>query len=163
MGVCIFSEKFPVTIAPLRLVGSSIQSRGATGLEWGSQYLLLPNLYIVDSTDILLEPDWVKPKYIGPESKELRWLTGWVYFDVLAEKYSQDPLIQQCIDPKLQREQLGTYEFKADGITKWKPPISIVERTMVNKRSAVHVRILTPIVVKYRRKGWHFEPYVALL
>jgi hypothetical protein len=131
-------------------------------LEWGSKYLQLPNLYAVDSTDILLEPDWAKPTYMG-ESKMLRWVTGWVYFDVLAEKYSKDPFIQQCIDPRLQREELGNCEFKADGITKWKAPQNIVDRTMINKRLAVHVRILTPIVVKYRRKGWHFEPYVALL
>jgi hypothetical protein len=131
-------------------------------LESGSQYVLLPNLYIVDSTDILLEPDYAKPKYIGPNSKELRWLVGWVYFDVLAERYSSDSLIRQCIDPKLPREDLGIRELKFDGDAKYRAPIDLVDRTMINRRWAVHVRILTPIVVKYRRKGWHFEPYVAL-
>jgi hypothetical protein len=141
----------------------SLQSRGASRLDWGSKYLQLPNLYIVDSTDILLEPDWAKPKYVG-ESKMLRWLTGWVYFDALAERYSKDPFIQQCLDPKLGREQLDKLEVRVEDAVfkRWSSQSqAIADFMMINRCRAIHVRIITPIVVKYRRKGWHFEPYIA--
>lgn len=141
----------------------SFQTRGR-GLESRSEYLQTPHLYVVDSTDILLEPDWAKPSYIG-ESKKQKWLTGWVYFDILAEKYCEDPFIQQCLDPKLRRERLDKFEVKMDGdaMKRWEMTQTIVNFMMINRRKAVHVRIITPIIVKYRRKGWHFEPYVASL
>ena len=141
----------------------SLKTRGR-GLESRSKYLQLPHLYVVDSTDILLEPDWAKPSYMG-ESKTQKWLTGWVYFDVLAEKYSEDSFIQQCLDPKSRRERFGRFKVTADGdaIKRWERPQAIVEFMPITGRKAIHVRIITPIIVKYRRKGWHFEPYVASL
>jgi len=170
------SERFPVTVAPLKIASFScrdIKERGRIGFEMRSTYVQTPHLCVMDNTEILSTPRSEEPGYLG-ESKKTRWLKGWVYLDVLAEKYSEDEFLKRCLDPKLRFEEDSKQLFEKE-IHKGGALIPRMEKsktflrqeiavfTRVEGSEATLVRIVTPARIKYLWKGFfkHAEPYIA--
>jgi len=171
-------EKFPVTVAPLKEVHSSFQhiQTWVIGHELKTTYVQTPHVYVVDSTDILpgSPNQGLVPHYIG-ESKENRWLVGWVCLDVLSEKYPEDEFIQRCLDPKLRFED--SHKLFEWGETTGFPARTKKETFSLRQEIAVFwglerggeailVRILTPAKIKYYRKRvgflrWYDEGYIV--
>ena len=168
------SESFPVTVAPLKNMGMSERDiRGVSGVGWQIQfhYVQTPYLYGVDSSDIIMEP-WAIPSYIG-ESKN-RWLTGYVYLDVLAKKYPEDEFIKRCQDPKRIFEEEETHRNETEY---YKGLFSKEKKERVSRQMiadlftrgdcvTVKVRIVAPekIKIKYHHKGLfdrHPTPYIT--
>jgi hypothetical protein len=123
-------KKFPVEVVPLKFVDVSVQDMTAFGLlktGWTMQstYAETTHRYMVDSTDVLL------PKYMG-ESKQTRWVTGWVHSKTLINKYPEDPFIQQCS------------QLDAGGDQRHK----IACLTEVEDEKAIMVRVATPVKIK---------------
>lgn len=168
------SETFPVTVAPLKNVGMydrDIREFGRIGWEVQFRYVQTPHLYVVDSTDIIMEP-WAIPSYIG-EPKN-RWLTGYVYLDILAKKYPEDEFLKRCQDPKRIFEEGETHRVETEyhkGLfskekKEYLSPQTIADLHHMGDREAVKVRIVAPekIKIKYRRKGLfdrHPTPYIT--
>jgi hypothetical protein len=161
------SESFLVTVVPLKYVGTIVQSApfGYVGWQSQSRYVQTPHLYEVNSLDIITEP-WLAPRYIG-DSRD-RWLTGYVYLDVLAERYPQDEFLKRCQDPKLMYEEGETVSYRDEKagkeIASRQTIASLSER---GGRTSVYVRMVRPpdIRIKYRRKGLFDRnptPYIAL-
>jgi len=165
------SEKFPVIVAPLKLVRLSVDSTAAR-IEFQKTYMQTPHLYMLENTDILSWPRSAEPKYLGI-SKESRWLTGWVYLDVLAKKYPKDKFLERCLDPKLRFEdktyKVSEEKFLVGSIlhpkiekeeTFFRQEIAMI--TKVEGRDAIFVRVVTPAKIKYSWwGGWHRGAYVA--
>lgn len=169
------SETFPVTVALLKRVGISerdVRGVGGVGCEVQFSYVQTPNLFVVDSTDIIMEP-WAIPSYKG-ESKN-RWLTGYVYLDVLAKKYPEDEFLKRCQDPKRIFEEGETHRYETDyykGLFSKEKKEYVSQQTIADlltmgDRKAVNVRIVAreKIKIKYRRKGLfdrHPTPYITI-
>jgi hypothetical protein len=123
-------EKFPVEVVPLKFVSVSSQDITAfgflkTGWTMQSTYAETPHRYMVDSIDVLL------PKYMG-ESKQTRWVTGWVHSKTLINKYPEDPFIQQCS------------QLDAGG----DPREKIACLIEIEGEKAIIVRVVTPVKIK---------------
>ena len=159
---CSISERFTVTVAPLKEAYSSFKfvHTWVVGTESKEVYQMTPHRYEIDNTDVL----W--PKYVG-EDKKTRWLTEYVCLDTLAKKYPEDAFIKRCLDEKLRYEDSEKAEdFGSE--TGLLPPKTEMQRFLkrqeivkfitnpIDGRKSILTRILTPakINTKVKRVGF---------